>query len=316
MKDDGDYEIVDHVEPSNRAWLEWKALVENEGWTSDDLSVLTLTPRLSSTRIVLARKRSDGSFIGTVIWNEYDKVAFIGFYLLLPEYRGRGIGSVIWDRAIARIPKHYTIALRSVPVMVTRYKSKTTPIEGPIQHAYELDWSTLSRISESYSSKDDVVKMVDELTKAEYHDLEQFCLSVVKRDRSEFLRQFHDLPFTAATVLFDDDQQIVAYAAVCPTSHSHRHLFKLAPLYASTADKAFAVIRPLIEKVSKLDADARFLFHVLSGTVGSDELLPLFNSLNIPSKTCGVTLFSKEYHNPIDTQRLFIAHNNSGHFDA
>lgn len=58
MKDDGDYEIVDHVEPSNRAWLEWKALVENEGWTSDDLSVLTLTPRLSSTRIVLARKRS------------------------------------------------------------------------------------------------------------------------------------------------------------------------------------------------------------------------------------------------------------------
>lgn len=121
-----------------------------------------------------------------MIWNEYDKVAFIGFYLLLPEYRGRGIGSVIWDRAIARIPKHYTIALRSgpfptvwrwnssdssenltllsvtVPVMVTRYKSKTTPIEGPIQHAYELDWSTLSRISESYSSKVIHVLVADE----------------------------------------------------------------------------------------------------------------------------------------------------------
>ncbi|VDO87570.1 unnamed protein product [Heligmosomoides polygyrus] len=292
MKDDGDYEIVDHVEPSNRAWLEWKALVENEGWTSDDLSVLTLTPRLSSTRIVLARKRSDGSFIGTVIWNEYDKVAFIGFYLLLPEYRGRGIGSVIWDRAIARIPKHYTIALRSGPFpTVWRWNSSDSS-------------ENLTLLSVTVPVMDDVVKMVDELTKAEYHDLEQFCLSVVKRDRSEFLRQFHDLPFTAATVLFDDDQQIVAYAAVCPTSHSHRHLFKLAPLYASTADKAFAVIRPLIEKVSKLDADARFLFHVLSGTVGSDELLPLFNSLNIPSKTCGVTLFSKEYHNPIDTQRL------------
>ncbi|KAK6026878.1 hypothetical protein OSTOST_07140, partial [Ostertagia ostertagi] len=110
---DNDCEIVDSIAPDDRAWLEWKNLVEDEGWTSDDLSVLTLTPRLSSTRIVLARKRSDGSFIGTVIWNEYDEIAFIGFYLLKPEYRGKGIGSVIWKRAIERMPKNYTIALRA-----------------------------------------------------------------------------------------------------------------------------------------------------------------------------------------------------------
>ncbi|PIO62012.1 hypothetical protein TELCIR_16449 [Teladorsagia circumcincta] len=180
---DNDCEIVDSIAPDDRAWLEWKSLVEDEGWTSDDLSVLTLTPTLPSTRIVLARKKSDGSFIGTVIWNEYDEIAFIGFYLLKPEYRGKGIGS-------------------------------------------------------------------------------------------------------------------------------------LAPLYASSADEAFAVIRPLIKEIENLHADARFLFHVLDGSVGATVLPPIFSLVNVSSKLAGITLFSKEYHNPIDNERVFIAHNNSGHYDS
>ncbi|PIO70683.1 hypothetical protein TELCIR_07456 [Teladorsagia circumcincta] len=158
--------------------------------------------------------------------------------------------------------------------------------------------------------------MVSELSEAEYEQLEQFCLSVVKRDRREFLRQFHELPFTHASVLFDDDRNIVAYAAVCPTSHSHSHLFKLAPLYASSADEAFAVIQPLIKEIENLHADARFLFHVLDGSVGATVLPPIFSLVNVSSKLAGITLFSKEYHNPIDNQRVFIAHNNSGHYDS
>ncbi|KAK6041847.1 hypothetical protein COOONC_20649 [Cooperia oncophora] len=148
-----DYEVVDSIAPDDQAWLEWKSLVEDEGWTSDDLSVLTLQ-QIPSTRI---------------FWHE----------------------------------------------------------KGASHE----------------------VKLVSELNEAEYEQLEHFCLSVVKRDRRYFLRQFHDLPFTHASVLFDDDRNIVAYAAICPTSHSHKHLFKLAPLYASSADEAFAVIQPLIRQI-------------------------------------------------------------------
>lgn len=158
--------------------------------------------------------------------------------------------------------------------------------------------------------------MVRDLSKGEYQQLEQFDLSVVKRDRSDFLRRFHDLPFTMGAVLFDQNHQIVACANVCPTSLATSHLFKLAPLYASNVEDAFTVIRPLIDEVKGLDPEARFLFHVLSDTVGSELLIPLFTSMDIPSKVCGVTLYSKPYDNPIDRRRLFIAHNNSGHFDA
>ncbi|XGW11336.1 hypothetical protein V3C99_012664 [Haemonchus contortus] len=313
---DNDYEIIDSIAPDDRAWQEWKTLVEDEVWTSDDLSVLTLTPSLPTTRIVLARKCSDKSFIGTVIWNEYDNIAFIGFYLLRPEYRGKGIGSLIWERAIHRMPKHYTIALRAVPSMAERYKSKDTPVEGAALRCYEMENEMLAQVAKAHASKEHNVKMVNDLNPKEYEQLEQFCFSVVGRDRSLFLRQFHELPFTYATALFDDDGNVIAYAAVCPTSHSHHHLFKLAPLYATSADEAFAVILPLIKKVGSLHADARFLFHVLDGTIGFEVLPPIFTSVNIPSKYSGVTLFSKEYHNPIDTERLFIAHNNSGHYDA
>ncbi|KAL6735619.1 hypothetical protein Aduo_006040 [Ancylostoma duodenale] len=313
---DVDYEILDSVPPDDHTWLEWKALVEEEGWTSDDLSVLTLSPLLPSTRIVLARKKEDGSFMGSVVWNEYDNIAFIGFYLMLPEYRGKGLGSVIWKRAIQRMPKNYTIGLRAVPYMAPRYKSKDTPFEGPSQYSYALEWETLSDVAEKYGISKHTVKMVRDLSKGEYKQLEQFDMSVVKRDRSDFLRRFHDLPFTMGAVLFDQDQQIVACANVCPTSLPTSHLFKLAPLYATSIEDAFTVIRPLIDGVKSLDPQARFMFHVLSDTVGSELLIPLFTSMDIPSKLCGVTLYSKPYDNSIDKRRLFIAHNNSGHFDA
>ncbi|VDM54151.1 unnamed protein product [Angiostrongylus costaricensis] len=311
------YEIVDSVPPNDRTWLEWKNLVEREGWTSDDLSVLTLTPKQPTTRIVLARRKTDGSFIGSVVWNEYDNIAYIGFYLMHPEYRGKGVGSIIWKRALERMPKNYTIVLRAVPYMISRYKSRDTPFEGPCLHAYEMDGQTLLRIADMYTTTNFAVKMVNELTKEEYHQMEQFDLSIVKRDRSEFLRRFHDLPFTFGTVLFNSDKEIVACAAVSPTLHSEKHLFKLAPLYASSLQEAFMVIKPLIGEVKNVDDKGRFVLQTLSGTIGSTLFSPLFTSMDdVSSRQCGVSLFSRTFENPIDIQRLFIPHNNSCHFDA
>ncbi|KHJ93194.1 hypothetical protein OESDEN_06900 [Oesophagostomum dentatum] len=311
-----DYEILDAVPSDDKTWLEWKKLVEHEEWTSDDLSVLKLAPVLPSTRIVLARKKTDGSFMGSVVWNEYDNIAFIGFYLLMPEYRGKGLGSIIWRRAIQRMPKDYTIGLRAVPYMAPRYKSKDTPIEGPLQYSCRMEWKTLESIAEKYGTSNHKVKLVSELSEDEFHQLEQFDFSVVKRDRRDFLRRFHNLPFTRGTVLFNENNHIVACAGVCPTTLAVNHLFKLAPLYASNMSDAFTVIRPLIDEVKNLHNDARFVVHVLSDTAGAEFLMPLFESINAPMKVCGLTLFSKPYDNPIDKKRLFIAHNNSSHYDS
>ncbi|KAJ1355832.1 hypothetical protein KIN20_013387 [Parelaphostrongylus tenuis] len=311
------YEVVDSVLPNDRVWLEWKNLVESEGWTSDDLSVLTLTPTNPTTRIVLARKKSDGSFLGSVVWNEYDNIAYIGFYLVHPEHRGKGVGTMIWERALRRMPENYTVILRAVPYMISRYKSKDTPVEGQGLHAYEMDVEILIEIVDEHVGETYVVRKVDELTKEEYRQVEQFELSIVKRDRSEFLRRFHDLSFTVGTVLLNTNNEVVACAAVCPTLHTDRHLFKLAPLYASSLQEAFTVIKPLIAEVKNVDCKAHFVLQMLSGTIGFELFPPLFTSVDdVSYRKCGVTLFSTAFENPIDTQRLFIPHNNSCHFDA
>ncbi|CAJ0606121.1 unnamed protein product [Cylicocyclus nassatus] len=210
---DLDYEIVDSVPANDPAWLEWKELVEKENWASDDRSVTTLTPSLPTTRVVMAKRKQDGSFVGCVVWNEYDNIAFLGFYLLVPEARGKGIGSIIWKRALDRMPKDYTLGLRAVPYMAPRYKSKDTPFDGPQQHAYTMKWQTLSNLAEKYAASNRLVKLVRDLTDEEYHQLEQFDQSVTKRDRTQFLRRFHALPFTTGTALFDGNNRIVACAS-------------------------------------------------------------------------------------------------------
>ncbi|KJH41616.1 acetyltransferase, GNAT family [Dictyocaulus viviparus] len=311
-----EYEIVDSLDPDDRIWLQWKSLVENEGWKSDDLSVLTLTPRLPSTRIVLARKKKDASYIGSVVWNEYDNIAFIGFYLILPAYRGQGVGSVIWERAIERVPRNYTIVLRGVPKMVPRYKSQDTPVEGATLHSYEVDEQTILKVKDLQADINCTIKKVSELTALEYRELEQFDLSIVKRDRKDFLRRFYNLPFTTGIVLFNNNNEIVATAASCPTSHPDLHLYKLAPLYASSTQEASIVLKTLVAEVKKVDTEARFVIQVLTGSVGFKFFTSLFTSMNVLSEVCGVTLFSRTFANPIDNERLFIPHNNSCHFDA
>lgn len=125
-----DYEIVDDVSPDDESWAEWKAAVQAEGWvTSGDDSTLAVTPQLA--KAVVARSKSgnrespsdvflsgqphssDGRYIGSVVWTENDGLAYIGFYILRPEFRGLGIGTAIWNRALARMAPDSVIGLTS-----------------------------------------------------------------------------------------------------------------------------------------------------------------------------------------------------------
>ena len=123
-----EWEMLEDIPSNSPIWKQWQKLVNDENWTSDCSATTGLTPTLSTTRSVWAVDKKglklffffsvnntfqDNSYIGCVVWNEYDNIAFIGFYLLTPAYRKMGIGSKLWKRAIERMPKDYTIALRS-----------------------------------------------------------------------------------------------------------------------------------------------------------------------------------------------------------
>ncbi|KAK6010474.1 acetyltransferase, GNAT family, partial [Ostertagia ostertagi] len=128
-----EFEIIEKIPPDDIIWKDWKDTIRAEGWIigADD-SVLSILPELA--KVVMARDKADGGYIGSVVWCENNGLAYIAFYIIRPEYRGLGIGSIIWKRAMERIPSNYTVGLRSVEYMVPRYKSMNFPVEG--QHTF------------------------------------------------------------------------------------------------------------------------------------------------------------------------------------
>ncbi|EFP11517.1 hypothetical protein CRE_19315 [Caenorhabditis remanei] len=64
----------------------------------------------------------------------------------------------------------------------------------------------------------------------------------------------------------------------------------------------------------EMHPDADVIFHLLN--LGSGPFLQsFFRSLEIIPAVSGVTLFSGDYPNTGDLSRVFIAHNNSCHYD-
>ncbi|CAI2357723.1 unnamed protein product [Caenorhabditis sp. 36 PRJEB53466] len=273
------YDIIENPEASSDLWKKWKHLVDTEGWTSDDNSVTALTPSLKSTRSVWAvSKTPDRDFVGCVIWNEYDKLAFLGFFILAPEFRGQGIGSVIWDVAISRIPHDYVLGLRGVPSMVEKYRAKATPVVGARLENYRM------KVAEYYASMEsstgDHYKLVNDLNPEEWKKLVQYDKDVNGRSRQEFLDLYYKLDFTLGVVIFDGNHNVIAHISAVSTSHKEDNVFKIAPLYADSPNIAMSALRVFSRVIYEKHPNADVIFHVLD--IGSGSFLQsFFRSLEI-----------------------------------
>ncbi|EYB80852.1 hypothetical protein Y032_0398g722 [Ancylostoma ceylanicum] len=313
---DCEYEIIDHVPADDCSWNDWKDSVRAESWFScGDDSTLAILPGSANTRVVLARQKKDGKFIGSVVWNENEDMAYIGFYILRPEYRGLGIGSVIWKRALQRIPAGYTISLRAVDYMASRYKAADTPIEGPEIRSQRIRVQDLIDIARPHLLSNFNTKLVSTLNPKEYQAMLNYDMEVTGRDRSDLLRQNFDLKFTEGAILLGNND-VHGFASITPTGGPDSHLYKLAPLYAQGLPEAFTVIYPLLEKIKAEDSEAIILINTWGSSVGEQVLRPLLEEKCILSKICAFTLLSKPYENPTDFSRMFVAHGHSVHWEA
>ena len=64
----------------------------------------------------------DGEPIASISAVAYDDAfAFVGFYIVLPEFRGRGFGLAIWQQALARVQGR-NIGLDGVPAQQANHE--------------------------------------------------------------------------------------------------------------------------------------------------------------------------------------------------
>ncbi|GMT04913.1 hypothetical protein PENTCL1PPCAC_27087, partial [Pristionchus entomophagus] len=301
-------------EGTDLLWKQFQDLVREMEWTSDDNTVLGLTPILSSTRCVFAQKKDDGSFLGCVVWNEYDEMAFIGFYIVAPFLRKCGLGSVLWSRALERI--HATgkiIGLRAVPAMAPRYASRDTPIEISRLRKNLLTCKQMREFCDKYPSPSGTVKLASELTQEQKLDLLRFDREISGRERSDLLIPYLSCPRTEGAVLLNGDGKVVGVAGITSTGFEKDNLFKLAPVYASSLSEFASLTKALIPFCEKFSVESRILVHILTGTVGEKELEDAIGQgQNIEL----VTLFSSPIDNKLNLTKCYAPHNHSVHYDG
>ncbi|WKX97848.1 hypothetical protein Q1695_013496 [Nippostrongylus brasiliensis] len=310
---DVDYEIVDNIAPDDAIWEEWKQTMFDEGWWSaaDDS---TLAMRAKLTKNVTALKKEDGSFIGSLVWSESNGLVYIAYYILRKEYRGLGIGSLIWKRAFELIPSTYTLALRAVDSMLSRYKAKDFPVEG--QHVVtkrirvaDLIEIVKPRVQSKFNSKP-----VSELSMKEFEAALSYANEVTGQDRSHLLRAVFDMDFVKGAALTDETSKMRGLAAITTAGPREGRLYKISPLYADGLDEALSVLYPLLVETQKEEPDAVISVSTWNESAG-EQLRALIEEKCISSITV-YTLFSRPYSNPINFSRMFIAQNNACQFDA
>ncbi|CAB3400558.1 unnamed protein product [Caenorhabditis bovis] len=257
-----DFDVFQNPEPTSALWKTWKCLVDTEGWTSDDNSVTQLTPSLKSTRSVFAVTKQDESFIGAVIWNEYDNISFIGFFIMAPNYRGKGVGLKIWNQAVSLMPKSSVIVLRAVPNMVDKYRASTTPVFGPKLINYRWSVADFYKAIQSKGVDGYKPRFTTNGCKIDL-DQENFDKFVTGRQRKDFLRVYRELPFTQGMYLYDSGNRIAAHVEVVRTSNEDANLYKIAPLYARNEEIAFTALREFSKMLLEKYPTADLLFHVL-----------------------------------------------------
>ncbi|GMT22924.1 hypothetical protein PFISCL1PPCAC_14221, partial [Pristionchus fissidentatus] len=176
------FTLVD--EGSAQLWNSWAELVRDNDWSSDDNTVLSLLPDLPSTRAVFAVGKAAGEFLGCLVWNEYDEMAFIGYYIVHPSMAGKGIGPKMWKRAFTRIPKHLNVGLRAVPGMTAKYAARDTPYFVSELHDWQLSCAEAREMREKVNSgvAPSRILSIDTLSDEKWMELLEFDRRVTNRD--------------------------------------------------------------------------------------------------------------------------------------
>lgn len=199
-----------------RQAVEWAAA---EGWNPglDDVERF-----LAADAGAFMATEVDGDTLGTVSCALYGHAyAFIGFYIVRADVRGNGIGTALFDRALARAGER-VIGLDGVVEQQPVYAS----LGFELQHRNER-WRGMGS---GGTAPDDLVP----LTYVDFDELAAYDARVFGAERHAFLRAWIEREPGDALATRNDDGAIGGYAVVRPCGEG----MKIGPLFADDAETA------------------------------------------------------------------------------
>ena len=176
----------------------------------------------------------DGRPAATVSCVNYDdRFAFLGFYIVRPELRGRGFGLHVWNAAVAHAGAR-TIGLDGVVAQQENYRKSGFRLAYPnVRYG--------GRAASVPSSRAGIVALTD----VPVADVEADDATVFPAPRPAFLRSWIETPGHIGRALMRDNR-LCAWGVIRPCRTGH----KIGPLVADDRDAAEAVFAALVAAAS------------------------------------------------------------------
>lgn len=163
-----------------------------------------------------------------------DNFGFLGFYIVKPEYRGKGYGIKIWNEAIKHLPTQ-NIGLDGVVEQQENYK------KSGFKLAYNN--ARYKFISHKFAQTDPRVKSADSVS---FDDLNEYDSKFFPIDRKTFLKKWIEQP-ASTTLVYLVENQIQGYGMI----RKCREGYKIGPLFADNFEIADKLFQALVNGVEE-----------------------------------------------------------------
>jgi GNAT superfamily N-acetyltransferase len=252
-----------HVASGARAARAAVSWAEAEGWNpglDDEQRFLAADPGA-----FLATER-DGEVVATVSCARYgDAYAFIGFYIVRSDLRGRGIGSPLFDRALERAGRR-VVGLDGVLEQQSWYERR-----GFVPAHRNIRWHTIGGGRRPAG--------LVELSSVPFEQLLAFDAAVFGAERERFLRVWVDRPAGHALACVSK-AGLAGYGVLRPC----RVGAKLGPLIADDEEVAEALFAGLVAAAgpgADVSLDMPAANHRAAGLRAANGMVPSFETVRM-----------------------------------
>lgn len=168
---------------------------------------------------------------------------FIGLYIVLPEFRGKGYGLQLWRSALARFGGH-NIGLDGVPAQVPNY----------LKSGFRLAYNNIRFQGSNEVTLETGSGNMVSLDSVSFEMVQKYDRRCFPAERTLFLKPWLKLPGSFSLGCLDADR-LRGYGVI----RQCREGYKIGPLFADDAPTAALILSNLIAKV---DANSLFFLDV------------------------------------------------------
>ncbi len=167
----------------------------------------------------------DGEPVATISAVRYgNEFGFLGFYVVRPEYRGRGYGLKIWQEACRFLGKRI-IGLDGVPAQQDNYRKSG--------FALEYRHIRFQGIAENHSGLKHAAEIIP-LSEVPYDEMAAYDRPLFGTARGRFLKSWTTRPGSVSLGIRGKDGNLNGYGIL----RQCRNGYKIGPLFAETPESA------------------------------------------------------------------------------